>query len=694
MKAEDETVQRGEPTPKKFKDWHREDGATAARWRREIWKPAVRAVAGNQWDEVVKRALDEKQRVAMTFNRIAPVIDAVAGQQIANRQEVRFIPREEGDVKVNELLTGAAMWFRDLAEGDDEDSQAFLDCVKAGMGWTDTGIDYEDSDEGEPRIERLPPEEMAWDCKARRRNLDDARRVWRVRTMPVEVAMEMFEGFDRQQLDATWARTDDRAGESPYDADEPRDRWGGDSESGSPKEVTIAQVQWIERRPMYLAVDPMTGARQDFSPDQYKRLRKRFQALGMEFPAVKRMRNVRRKASLGAVVLEVSDAPCPHKFSWQCVTGKYDEDKGYWYGLVRPMIEPQMWANKWLSQMLNLMNASAKGGVIMEEDAAGGAGAIESIEESWAANDEITWVAPGSISGGKIMPKPMAGIPPQLMQLTEFAISSIRDVSGVNLEMLGMREANQPGVLEYQRREAGMTVLQWLFDGFSRYRRSQGAVILYYLQNDLSDGRLVRILGKDGEQYVPLIHEADVEYDIIVDEAPTAPNQKERTWQLISAIMPNVREMLTPDVMLELLTYSPLPTSVVEKLREMAETAAQSPEAQQQKEMAVRAAAAEISKTEADAFNAQMSGQFDQARIQEIAATIGQKIAEAQVQRREAEISAEKTDAELALTGAQTMHTQAQAAHTAVQARNEAMYPPGAVQMAGHAQRQQNKTPD
>ena len=599
----------GEPIPSKLRDWYRDDSARADKWRREIWEPAQRIVHCDQWDSRTKRELSEQLRPAMSFNRVAPVVDAVTGQQIANRQEVRYIPREEGDVKVNELLTGAASWFRDLSEADDEDSDAFYSCAVAGMGWTDTRMEFEERDDGDPSVECIPAEEMVWDCNAKRPNLTDARRLWRVRCIALDAAEEMFEGRSRMELDAAWARGDGRNSEQPYVADEPRNRSAGRSAGPMHNEVTIVQVQWIERKPVMMVADPMTGQIAEFEPKQYDKLKKRFGQMGMKLQGTKRMRKVRKQAFLGGVVLDVTDAPCPDEFSWQCVTGKRDPVNGYWYGIVRAMIEPQEWANKWLSQMLHLMNASAKGGLMAER---GTAGNIEEVEESWAANDAITWFENGSISQGKVQPKPMQGIPPQLIMLTELAISSIRDVSGVNLEMLGMREA----------------VLQWLFDGFRRYRRSQGKVILYYLQNDMSDGRLVRVLGKNGEKYVPLMREADLEYDIIVDEAPTAPNQKERTWQLISAIMPNVREMITPEVMLELLEYSPLPTSVVEKLREMAEAAQQSPEAAQQKEIQVRKAAADVSKDEADAFRSQMAGLLDQIRAQTEGAEAGKTQAE------------------------------------------------------------------
>lgn len=597
-------MQVGEPIPPRFMDWWSDDSAMAQKWWRQA-REAFDFVSGKQWDDQTVLALNAELRPTMTFNRISPVIDAVSGAQISNRTETTYYPREEGDAQASEILTGGAQWFQDESEGDEEDSAAFLDCAISGMGWTETRLDYEDDPEGAPVVERINPMEMVWDANARRRNLKDARRIWRVQSITLDAAREMFPGFTDAELDAGWAtmsRSQDGTS-GPV-----RDRSNGEPAQPS-DEITIVQVQWFERSRVWAIADPFTGEEIEVEADEYEVLAKRFEKIGLPMVAAERTRKAAMSAFFGGVILDIGEAPCPDRFSWSCVTGKRDENQRVFYGLVRGMKDPQEWANKWLSQSLHIMNRLAKGGVMMEADAA--EGGADEVRKTWASPDGVTVFNPGALSQGKVQAKPTQAIPPQLMQMTEFAISSIRDVSGVNLEMLGMREANQPGVLEYQRRQAGITSLQWLFDGFRRYQRNRGILTLYYLQNDLSDGRLIRITGKEGAQYVPLVTGVDARYDVVVDDAATAPNQKERVWQILSQLLPTVREMITPAVMIELLEYSPLPPSVVAKLREMAN---EPDEAGQQKaEMAVRAAAAEVAKVESEAMENQAGAMRDQA---------------------------------------------------------------------------------
>jgi len=236
---------------------------------------------------------------------------------------------------------------------------------------------------------------------------------------------------------------------------------------------------------------------------------------------------------------------------------------------VRRAIDPQRWANKWLSQILHILNSQAKGGVMMER------GAPENdrdFEESWARTERVTFVEKGTLSnpnGPKIQPKPMAQFPAGFDRLLHYADDMIVKATGINMELLGMREVNQPGVLEYQRKQSGMGILATFFDSLKRYRKIQGRAMLRLIQNHLADGRKIRILGADRARYVPLTKAeiADVDYDIIVDDAPTAPNEKEKSWQVIQAMIPMLKDMIGPKQAMVLAKYSPLPPSFLEDIK-------------------------------------------------------------------------------------------------------------------------------
>ena len=121
--------------------------------------------------------------------------------------------------------------------------------------------------------------------------------------------------------------------------------------------------------------------------------------------------------------------------------------KGPKYGLVSMMRDPQMNANKWLSQALHIMNSTAKGGILAER------GAFKNISEAqktYSNPQAITIVEDGAIQKGRIMQKPGAGLAAPYVQLTQLAVDAIPRVTGIPIELMGLSAVNQPGILEAQ----------------------------------------------------------------------------------------------------------------------------------------------------------------------------------------------------------------------------------------------------
>src|SRR3954453_296649 len=95
---------------KKLKSWFLADYEKQADWR-EAAREDFAFTSGDQLTETDKRKLRDVNRPIIIMNRVEPIIDSVSGSEVANRQEVQFIPRQQGSVQVNEVLTSAAKWF-------------------------------------------------------------------------------------------------------------------------------------------------------------------------------------------------------------------------------------------------------------------------------------------------------------------------------------------------------------------------------------------------------------------------------------------------------------------------------------------------------------------------------------------------------------------------------------------------------
>src|ERR1700693_3883163 len=97
---------------KKLKSWFLFDYDKQAEWR-EHAREDFAFTSGDQLSETDKQKLRDMNRPVINMNGVEPIIDSVSGSEVSNRQEVQFIPRQQGAVQVNEVLTSAAKWFRD-----------------------------------------------------------------------------------------------------------------------------------------------------------------------------------------------------------------------------------------------------------------------------------------------------------------------------------------------------------------------------------------------------------------------------------------------------------------------------------------------------------------------------------------------------------------------------------------------------
>lgn len=581
----------------------------SADWRSEA-RELYDLQAGHQWSPEDIAKIEEKYQGAYpttTFNLTNKYVDAVTGLQINNRQEIRYYPREEGDAGVDEFATGTVKWNRDQCEAEDEETDTFTDVFLTGMGWVEHFFsDEEDPDAPYIGQERRDPIEMKWDPMARRRNLSDRR--YQIRTKPM-TAEEYEERFGE---DADIGPGASGAGmTSPQRIPIPHD-YGKSGAAGSsmPSTIDVQDYQFCRNVTAYnvTATFPEQGElKQLFSKSEWGEIKQALDRSATPYTVERITTKAYYRAWIcgDRIMGKIKQLKCG--YTYECITGKRDRNTNTWYGIGRVIKDPQLWVNKFFASILYTISVNAKGGLLAEEEA------FEDqakAEQSWANPAAITYTAPGALAGGKIQPKPPAPYPQGMDRLMEFTLQLLPLTSGMNPELMGLADRQQPGVLEAQRKQAAMAILAWVFDAMRLYYKRSGKLMLSMIREYLPEGMLIRISGQQGTKYVRLMKDRLVgKYDLIVDEAPTSVNMRERVWVILQQIIPMALQVGLP-VPQEVLDYAPIPADLAQKWKQKLQpTAEQQAEQQQAKQMQQRGAMATIAKDESTA-------QLNQAKAQ------------------------------------------------------------------------------
>lgn len=542
--------------------------AAQADWREDATE-AFGLVAGDQWDESVRNELEEQGRPVFTFNRVAGFIRGICGLESQTRNQVRFYPREMQDSGLADVMNAAVAWVRSECDAEDEESDAFKDMLTCGVGWTETLFTTEEDPEGKIIIERVDPLHMRWDAAARKRGLADRRWNARVKWMPLSTIEDVWGAAKADEV-KTMIETDseilDEFASTPHDST-PGSDYDSDNLGNARRNngYPVVQFQYIVTKTFYAVPNPATGEVEQLREEDYRKLADR---LGGELPANRfKKREYRQLIYCGLVELEDGPLPCDG-FTFQPITGIRDRNSGTWYGFVRDMMDPQRWINKFFSSMADVVASQAKGGLLAETDAFVDK---QQAEEAWADPRSIVWMKTGALANGKVKERASSGIPAGFSQLLEFTVGSLPHVAGVNLEFLGLAGREQAGVLESQRKQAAIATLAEFFNALRLYRKQQGRILLQFINEFISDGRLIRVVGKRDEQFVPLLRQpGSLKYDIVVDEAPNSPDQKQRTWEALMQIIPAAAKMGFP-IPPSIVEYAPFPQALVQEWQQFAQ---------------------------------------------------------------------------------------------------------------------------
>ena len=279
--------------------------------------------------------------------------------------------------------------------------------------------------------------------------------------------------------------------------------------------------------------------------------------------------------SVGPVLCENNPSPYnwkgyPHVIIW----GLKDEETGRHIGMVHSMVDPQMEVNKRRTQVLHILNRAAKSGW-MAPKGAYGADKSEWEDDASKTGVMLEWTPNPSLpDGGKPQEIQPQTLPTAFVQMEQMASVDLRDVSGVNIELMGLSQKDTPGIVTSQRQKQAITILQNYFDSHRQATKHMGRILLSMMQQFYTDGRVVQIVGIKDPQTEQSINQIKLDeqfkagkYDLVAEEAPWSPNQKMETALKLQGIVEIALKSgipIPPDV----IDYLDLPESFTMKWKQ------------------------------------------------------------------------------------------------------------------------------
>lgn len=196
-----------------------------------------------------------------------------------------------------------------------------------------------------------------------------------------------------------------------------------------------------------------------------------------------------------------------------------------------------------------------------------------------AFHDKEQWENSASQPGVTLEYNGQKGVPPpietppvsaHIIQMAMSRMTTMRDISGVNVEMTGPRVASDAGVVMEMRKRAALTVLAGLFDHLRLAKKVLGRLLIVYIQKFVPPGRRFRVICPAGDAlYDEFTCDLQfVRFDAIVDETTATVNDRLQTRTLLQTVLPTVIDSGIP-VPPGLADLFPIPPHVKEEWREL-----------------------------------------------------------------------------------------------------------------------------
>lgn len=527
-------------------------------------------------------AFGAKKKAMVKFNKIKPYVNAMKGFMAQNRRKGKYIARMDANPLQNmysKYANSLADYIRTEANADQKETQQDGDMLTCGIGAIETDMTYgignaTTDPNGQILMGNLDILRTGWDPYARETNILDARWVFHLKEYSLDDALELFDGSDEDDFEETGNHEmGEDAGYIWYARGGRYNKIREAALDWSDLQSHMVKVyfyQWFEFETFYRAENPIYTLKNPMSkmaaaaelemiaqeiPEEDKDLfsfdpkaeiitfdgevkQKLVDIFGKFIEIFSFKRKVYYKAVISKEhVFTKFRSPCQQGFTTKFKTGDYDAKNKLWTGMVDSMREPMLYYNKALTELMFIIGANSKGGVMIEKSAVED---IQKFESKYAKTDSVVVVADGALEHSRIQPKKTPQTATGYEGILQLSDASINDVNGIDKTFLGSSENKQEtGLLQARRIKQVVSAFACYFDAGTLYQKEHSRLLLdlmrIYAENN--SGGLFRIIGEDGrDQFLRISSDKLApQYDVAIQEAPQSAEEKQEFATLISA---------------------------------------------------------------------------------------------------------------------------------------------------------------
>lgn len=623
--------------------------------------------AGMQWDPSDLAVLKAARRPALTINKIISTVSNVLGEQIYNRTDIAFKPRNNGATQeIANALTKVFMQISDNNQLPWARSDIFCDGIVTSRGFFDARLDFADSLRGEVRITQLNPKNVLIDADADEYDPDKWSDVITTKWMTPD-QIELL--YSKKDADLLRTRTDSYFPYGYDSIDRDRDRFGAprafssapigaqtQQEYDNVRNIRVIERQWRKLDKVLHVVDLETGDTRPVPTDWDDAKLAEYLAANQNLATTKKLiQRIRWTVIADNVVLHDDWSPYNH---FTVVPYFPYFRRGRTTGLVENLIGPQELLNKVSSQELHVVNTTANSGWMIKKGSLQNMSTAE-LENRGATTGlvlELTDVADAE----KIQPN---ATPTGLDRISYKAEEHIKSISGVSDYQTGNAREDVSAKSVNANKQSGQTNLVKVMDNMNRTDFLLARNILDMVQDYYTEPRLLQIttdrLRNTTEpmqvnQPTPegsILNDLTLgEYAVVVTNQPERDTFEDTQFDQLVRLRTEVGVQIPDKFILQA-------SNARDKADIIAATeqAQNSPEAQAAAQLNQRKQEAEVSKLESESMQKQTDAQLKHAKAQKEMASIGEDSGQNEImleqQKLEAEMQMEKQklDQEFAL---------------------------------------------